>query len=88
MAIWSVAVEYYAETGLLGAAALLAVLAMAVGAIARSSAVLLGLCALGSWLVGVVVTTSYVSLSPVWLFLGVVLSWDRLFPRAILMKGR
>ena len=45
VAIWSVAVCYYAETGLLGAAALLAVLAMAVGAIARSSAVLLGLCA-------------------------------------------
>ena len=28
------------------------------------------------------------ALSPVWLFLGVVLSWDRLFPRAALMKGR
>ena len=88
VAIWSMAVCYYAETGLLGAAALLAVLAMAVGAIARSSAVLLGLCALGSWLVGVVVTTSYSNLSPIWLFLGVVLSWDRLFPRAVLMKGR
>ena len=45
VAIFSVAVRYYAETGLLGAAALLAVLAMAVGAVARSSAVLLGLCA-------------------------------------------
>ena len=44
VAIWSLAVSYYAQTGLLGAAALLAVLAMAVGAIARSSAVLLGLC--------------------------------------------
>ncbi len=89
MVIWSVAVRvYYAETGLLGAAALLAVLAMAVGAIARSSAVLLGLCALGSWLVGVVVTTSHCPLESVWLFLGVVLSWDRLFPRAALMRGR
>jgi len=88
VAIWSVAACYYAETGLLGAAALLAVLGMAVGAIVRSSAVLLGLCALGSWLVGVVVTTSYCALSPVWLFLGVVLSWDRLFPRAASMRGR
>jgi len=88
VAIFSMAVSYYAETGLLGAAALLAVLAMAVGAITRSSAVLLGLCAFGSWLVGVVVTTSYCALSPVWLFLGVVLSWDRLFPRAALMRGR
>jgi len=88
VAIWSLAVRYYAETGLLGAAALLAVLAMAVGAIARSSAVLLGLCALGSWLVGVVVTTSYFMLSPIWLFLGVVLFWDRLFPRAVSMRGR
>ena len=88
VAIFSVAACYYAETGLLGAAALLAVLGMAVGAVARSSAVLLGLCALGSWLVGVVVTTSYCALSPVWLFLGVVLSWDRLFPRAASMRGR
>jgi len=88
VAIWSMAVCYYAETGLLGAAALLAVLGMAMGAIVRSSAVLLGLCALGSWLVGVVVTTSYCALSPVWLFLGVVLSWDRLFPRAASMRGR
>jgi hypothetical protein len=88
VAIWSVAACYYAETGLLGAAALLAVLGMAVGAIVRSSAVLLGLCALGSWLVGVAVTTSYFALSPVWLFLGVVLSWDRLFPRAASMRGR
>jgi len=88
VAIFSVAACYYAETGLLGAAALLAVLGMAMGAIVRSSAVLLGLCALGSWLVGVVVTTSYCALSPVWLFLGVVLSWDRLFPRAALMRGR
>ena len=86
--IWSLAVIYYAETGLLGAAAMLAVLAMAVGAIARSSAVLLGLCALGSWLLGVVVTSCYFSLSPIWLFLGVVLSWDRLFPRAASMRGR
>ena len=87
VAIWSVAVIYYAETGLLGAAALLAVLAMAVGAIARSSAVLLGLCArLVARRRGR--DDELFALSPVWLFLGVVLSWDRLFPRAVSMKGR
>ena len=68
------------ETGLVGALALLAVLGMVVGAIARSSAVLLGFCALGTWLVGVAATTSYMPLSAIWLFLGAMLCWDRLFP--------
>ena len=80
LAVFSLTVCYYMETGLLGGLALLAVLAMVVRAIARSSAVLLGLCTLGTWLVGVAVTTSYMPLSAIWLFLGALLSWDRLFP--------
>jgi hypothetical protein len=81
LAIFSLAVCYYMETGLVGALALLVVLAMAVQAIVRSSALLLGLAALGTWLVGVGATTSYMPLSAIWLFLGAMLRWDRLFPR-------
>jgi hypothetical protein len=81
LAIFSLAVCYYMETGLVGALALLVVLAMVVSAIARSSAVPLGLAALGTWLVGVGATTSYMPLSAIWLFLGAMLHWDRLFPR-------
>jgi hypothetical protein len=51
-------------------------------AIVRSSAVLLGLCTLAPWLVGVGATTSYMSLSAIWFCLGVLLCWDRLFPPA------
>ncbi|HMB02930.1 MAG TPA: hypothetical protein VKP69_04210 [Isosphaeraceae bacterium] len=79
-AVFSLTVCYYMEMGLLGGLALLAVLAMVVRTIARSSAVVLGLCTLGTWLVGVAATTSYMPLSAIWLFLGALLSWDRLFP--------
>jgi hypothetical protein len=79
-AIFSLTVKYYMETGLVGALALLAVLAMVVHAMARSSAVLLGLGALATWLVGVAATTSYMHLSAIWLFLGAMLNWDELFP--------
>ncbi|MBV8077264.1 MAG: hypothetical protein JO284_12735 [Planctomycetaceae bacterium] len=80
LAVFSLTVCYYMEMGLLGGLALLAVLAMVLRAIARSSAIVLGLCSLGTWLVGVAVTTSYMPLSSIWLFLGALLSWDRLFP--------
>ena len=80
LAIFSLTVCYYMETGLIGSLALLAVLVMALGAIVRSSAVLLGICSLGTWLVGVAATTSYMPLSAIWLFLGAMLCWDRLFP--------
>ena len=53
---------------------------MALSAIARSGARLLGLCTLGSWLFSVGATTSYIALSPIWLFLAALFAWDRLFP--------
>jgi hypothetical protein len=81
LAIFSLTVCYYMETGLVGAVAMLAVLIMVLKAIARSSAVLLGLSALGTWLMGVLATTSYMPLSAIWLFLGAMLCWDGLFPR-------
>jgi hypothetical protein len=82
-AVWSVVVGYILETGLLGALALALVLIMVMRAIVRSSARLVGFSCLGAWLAGVVFTTSYLPLLPIWLLLGVLLGWDRIFqPRA------
>jgi hypothetical protein len=91
LAIFSLTVCYYMETGLVGSLALLGVLVMALWAIAHSSAVRLGLGALCTWLVGVGATTSYMPLSAIWLFLGAMLCWDRLFPprshRAMVLRS-
>jgi hypothetical protein len=80
-AIWSLIVSYVLETGLLGALVLVLVLTMVLRAIVRSSARLIGFSCLGVWLAGVTVTTSYLPLLPIWLFLGALLAWDRIFPR-------
>jgi hypothetical protein len=80
LAVFSLVVAYYMDTGLLGLMSMIALLAMMLFAVARSSAIVLGLCALGTWLVGTVVTTSYIALSPIWLFLAVLLTWDQVFP--------
>lgn len=78
-AVWSVVVTHIQETGLVGALALGLVLLLVLRAIGRSSAQLMGFGCLVAWLAGVVLTTSYLSLLPIWLFLGVLLSWDRVF---------
>jgi hypothetical protein len=80
MAVFSLAVAFYMENGLLGALAILGVVCLTIRSILRSSAVALGLCGLGTWLFGTGVTTSYLPLSSLWLFLGALLSWDHLFP--------
>lgn len=85
MAVWSLVAGYYMEHGLVGGAGMLALAVMAVRAVARSSAVVPGLGSGAVWLAGVAVTTSYYHLSAVWLFLGLLLHWDRIFvagPRA------
>jgi hypothetical protein len=78
-AVWSVVVSYVQESGLLGALALVLVLIVVLRAILRSSAPLLGSGCLLAWLVGVTLTTSYLPLLPIWIFLGVLLGWDRVF---------
>jgi hypothetical protein len=82
MAVWSLAVSYYMESGLLGAVSLLAVSAVTLRAVLRSSARLIGFASLGVWAAGVTVTTSYPHLAAIWLFLGVLLEWDRVFAAA------
>lgn len=82
-AVWSVVVLYMQEMGALGALVLLLLLWIVVRAILRSSARLMGFSGLAAWLSGVVLTTSYVPLSPIWLFLGVLLIWDQAFERRV-----
>jgi hypothetical protein len=86
-AVWSVVVLYVQEMGLLGAVALALTLAMVLRAIVRSSARLVGLSCLLAWLVGLVLTTSYLPMLPIWLFLGVLLNWDRIFEARIPENG-
>lgn len=88
LAIFSLTVCYYMEMGLLGALAMLAVLSVVLRAILRSSAPLLGFCTLAPWLMGVGATTSYMSLSAIWFFLGILLCWDQLFPPPALDSSR
>ncbi len=78
-AVWSVAARYVQEMGLLGAVALALTLIMVLRAIVRSSARLMGFSCLLAWLAGVILTTSYLPLLPIWLLLGVLLNWDRIF---------
>jgi hypothetical protein len=82
LAVFSLAVLFYMENGLIGLLVMLGVLAVVLRAIVRSGAIVIGLSALGTWLVGTVLTTSYMALSAIWLFLAVLLSWDQLFPAA------
>jgi hypothetical protein len=82
IAVYSLAARHFMEMGMLGTLALAIVLGMVLRSILRSAAVLLGLSALLSWLVAVALTTSFMPLSAIWLFLGAMLSWDTLFPVA------
>lgn len=77
--VWSVLGTLYMELGLFGLALIVVLVAAIVRAILRSSARLLGFCVFAAWLAGVTVTTSYFPLSPIWLCLGLLLAWDRVF---------
>ena len=78
-AVWSVVVLYMQEMGGLGTLVLLLLFWIMVRSILRSSARLIGFSGLAAWLSGVILTTSYVPLSPIWLFMGILLAWDQAF---------
>jgi hypothetical protein len=80
-------VRYVQEMGLLGAVALALTLIIVLRAIVRSSARLVGFSCLLAWLAGVILTTSYLPMLPLWLLLGVLLNWDRLFEVRASEKG-
>lgn len=86
-AVWSVTVHYLQEQGLVGGLVLLAILGMILAAVIRSSCRAVGLACLMAWMCGVILTTSYISLSPVWIFMGALLLWDRLFAAAARREG-
>lgn len=79
IAIWSVVVRYAMETGLLGAGALVGLVGLVLRAVRRSAARLVGFTAFAAWIVGVILATSYYPLSAIWLFLALLLAWDRVF---------
>lgn len=81
-AVWSVTVNHLQEQGLVGGLAMLVVLGLVARAIIRSSRRMAGFACLLAWLAGVILTTSYISLSPIWLFLGALLLWDHIFDPA------
>jgi hypothetical protein len=86
-AVWSLVVNYIQETGLVGALALALLLIVVLRAIHLSSARLIGLSCLIPWLVGVILTTSYLPLLPIWLFFSVLLVWDRIFEARAIPEG-
>jgi hypothetical protein len=80
LAVYSVAITYIVETGILGIGVICGIGAFLIGRIANSSQRLLGLICLIGWVSGVAVTNAYFPLSPIWIFLGLLLVWDRLWP--------
>ncbi len=78
-AVWSVVAAYIQEAGLVGVMALALVLVVVLRAIFRTPFPLVGLGCLLAWLGGVVFTTSYLALLPVWVFLALLLGWDHVF---------
>jgi hypothetical protein len=85
-AVWSVTIRYVCETGTLGVAALLGVSVIVLRSVARSPARRLGYFCCFSWFAGVCLATSYVDLEAQWVFLGLLLSWEYVFP-ADLSRG-
>lgn len=72
-AIWSVIARYVMETGLMGVAAL-GLIGVFVMQTARQSLTCVVLGVGVAWLGGVLVTTSYVELAPIWLSLGLIIN--------------
>jgi hypothetical protein len=82
LAVWSIHVRYISETGVLGLAGIVFSTGVLTATVSRSSQRLLGWTCLAAWLISGWITTSYFDLEPIWLFMGVLLTWDHLFPRA------
>lgn len=82
-AVYSVLFTLLMETGLMGVLAWLGIAAMCARAISRSGSVMCGYAVAVCWVAGVTVTTSYLVLPGLWLGLGLLANWDRLFPRGV-----
>ena len=80
-AVWSILINYFAETGLLGIGSFIILLLMVLHAIlhSQSNARWIGLVSLLAWFFGITFTASYWCLFSIWLFLVLLLSWNKLF---------
>lgn len=77
IAIWSVTINYIVEVGVIGAFSLIILIVLAFKRILNGSSLrFVGVVILGLWLVAASATTSYVTLTPIWMLFGVLLSWD------------
>jgi hypothetical protein len=79
-AVYSVLFTYILETGLLGALAFMGVIVISVRSILRSDFAMGGMAVLFCWFSAITATTSYFVLPGLWLCLGLLVIWDRLFP--------
>lgn len=84
-AIWSILINYFAETGVIGIIASIILLLIILHAILHSPGIArwIGLVSLFAWLFGITFTTSYWCLFSIWLFLALLLSWDVFFYRKV-----
>lgn len=81
-AIDSVTVTYLVEAGVVGGCVAAVIFAFVIRSIVNSSQRATGVLCLLAWLASVIATTSYFPLSPIWILLGLLLSWDVLWPRS------
>jgi hypothetical protein len=77
--VFSLTIRSYAEGGLLWVFCTSVVGVLILRSIRGSSARGVGICALIVWLIGITVVTSY-NMSAIYLLLGVLVTWDRIFP--------
>jgi hypothetical protein len=82
-AVYSVIFTLLMETGLMGVLAWSVIAVLCVRAISRSGYVMCGYAVAACWVAGASVTTSYLVFPGLWLCLGLLVNWDRLFPVAV-----
>jgi hypothetical protein len=79
-AVYSILFTYVLEAGLLAVIAILVVGYQCFSAIRRGGVAIGGYATYAAWFAAVSITTSYFMLPGIWLYLAVLINWDRLFP--------
>jgi hypothetical protein len=79
-AIDSLIWQYCVENGAFGCVAILFVLRAVITSIRRSSDSYMGIVVFVCWFIAMCVVTGYSALTPTWLLLGMLLSWNNYFP--------
>lgn len=75
--VWSILIKYIVETGMVGLVSVLSVVGRSLGGVLRAAGQRVEWATIFIvWLVGVIATTSYSTLTPVWLLLGVFCTLD------------